>query len=154
MRKMRTSHDTTFVFTVQEEIGLYGAKASVFNLNPDYAIAVDVVGADEENERMLLGNGPSLTFKDAEMLGNKCLNESLESVAKKLKVNLQRDVSDSGTTDATSIFASKGGVPSAVVGVPVANIHTTIGAAHIKDIEGAINILSTFLKNPPIKCWD
>ncbi len=154
MRKMKTKHDVTFVFTVQEEVGLYGAKASVFNLNPDYAIAVDVTGHDEENERMLFGRGPFITFKDAEMLGNKCLNEALELVAKKLKVNLQREVSNAGTTDATSIFAAKGGVPSAVVGVPVANIHTTLCAAHLQDIDGAINILSNFLSKPPAKCWD
>ncbi|MEK6846837.1 MAG: M20/M25/M40 family metallo-hydrolase, partial [Nanoarchaeota archaeon] len=154
MRRMKTKHEVTFVFTVQEEVGLYGAKASVFNLNPDYAIAVDVTGHDEESDRMLFGRGPFITFKDAEMLGNKCLNEALESVAKKLKVKLQREVSDAGTTDATSIFAAKGGVPSAVLGVCVANIHTTLCAAHLKDIEDAINILSNFLTKPPAKCWD
>ncbi|MGV8142270.1 MAG: M42 family metallopeptidase [Candidatus Pacearchaeota archaeon] len=154
LRKLKTNHEVILVFTVQEEVGLYGAKASVFNLNPDYAIAVDVTGHDEDNQRMLLGRGPSLTIKDAEMLGNKCLNQGLEEVAKKLKVNIQREVSDAGTTDATSIFAAKGGVPSAVLGVPVANIHTTIGAAHIQDIEDVVTLLVTFLKNPPAKCWD
>jgi len=154
MKRMKTSHDIAFVFTVQEEVGLYGAKVSAFNLNPDYAIAVDVTGHDEENERMLLGRGPFLTFKDAEMLGNKCLNDALESAAKKLKIKLQREVSDAGTTDATSIFAAKGGVPSAVLGVCVANIHTSLCAAHLNDIEDAIKILSSFLAKPPIKCWD
>lgn len=154
LRQLKTKHDVTFVFTVQEEVGLYGAKASVFNLQPDYAIAVDVSGHDEDNERMLLGRGPSLTFKDAEMLGNKCLNEALEEAAKKLKIKIQPEVSDAGTTDATSIFAAKGGVPSAVLGVSVANIHTTLCAAHTGDIEGAISILLEFLKHPPAKCWD
>ena len=154
LRRLKTNHEVILVFTVQEEVGLYGAKASVFNLNPDYAIAIDVSGHDEDNQRMLLGRGPSLTIKDAEMLGNKCLNEGLEEVAKKLKIKVQREVSDAGTTDATSIFAAKGGVPSAVLGVPVANIHTTIGAAHKQDIEDVISILINFLKNPPQKCWD
>ncbi len=154
LRKMKTSHEVILVFTVQEEVGLYGAKASVFNLDPDYAIAIDVAGHDEDNQRMLLGRGPSLTIKDAEMLGNKCLNEGLESIAKKMKITIQREVSDAGTTDATSIFAAKGGVPSAVLGVPVANIHTTIGAAHKQDIEDTITLIVNFLKNPPAKCWD
>lgn len=154
LRKMKTSHEVICVFTVQEEVGLYGAKASVFNANPDYAIAIDVTGHDEENDRMLLGKGPSLTIKDAEMLGNKCLNEALEEIAKKNKINLQREVSDAGTTDATSVFAAKGGVPSAVLGVPVANIHTTLSAAYLDDIENTITILTNFLKNPPVKCWD
>ncbi len=154
MRRMKTNNEVTFVFTVQEEVGLYGAKASVFNLEPEYAIAVDVTGHDEENDRLLLGHGPVLTIKDAEMIGNKCLNDALEDVAKKQKIPLQRDVSDKGTTDAASIFAAKGGVPSAVLGVSVANIHTTMGAASAKDVEGTIRVLTEFLKKPPVKCWD
>ena len=154
MRNLKTKHEVVFVFTVQEEVGLYGAKASVFNLEPDYALAVDVTGHDEQENRMVLGKGPALTIKDAEMLGNKCLNESLERVAKKLKINLQLEVSDTGTTDATSVFAAKGGIPSAVLGVSVANLHTGVGVVHRKDIEKTIKVLRGFLKSPPVKCWD
>ncbi|MCH7567990.1 MAG: M42 family metallopeptidase [Nanoarchaeota archaeon] len=153
MRNLKTKNEIYFVFTVQEEVGLYGAKASVFNLEPDYAIAVDVTGHEDRNDTMILGNGPALTIKDAEMLGNKCLNEALQEVAAKLNINLQLEVGDVGTTDATSIFASKGGIPSAVLGVSVANIHTTIGMAHKEDIVGAVKVLRGFLKNPPAKCW-
>lgn len=154
LRKLKTKNEVVFVFTVQEEVGLYGAKASVFNLEPDYAIAVDVTGHDEENSRMILGAGPSLTVKDAELLGNKCLNEHLEKSAKKVKIKFQREVSELGTTDATSVFAAKGGIPSAVVGVSVVNLHTPISSAHKKDIDGAIKVLGEFIKNPPAKCWD
>jgi len=154
MKNLKTKHEVVFVFTVQEEVGLYGAKASVFNLEPDYALAVDVTGHDEQENRMVLGKGPALTIKDAEMLGNKCLNESLERVAKKLKINLQLEVSDTGTTDATSVFAAKGGIPSAVLGVSVANLHTGVGVVHRKDIEKTIKVLRGFLKSPPVKCWD
>ena len=154
MRNLKTKHEVVFVFTVQEEVGLYGAKASVFNLEPDYALAIDVTGHDEEEDRMILGKGPALTIKDAKMLGNKCLNDSLQKVAKKLKINLQLEVSDLGTTDATSIFAAKGGIPSAVLGVSVANLHTGVSVAHKKDIEKTIKVLKEFLKNPPRRCWD
>lgn len=153
MRKLKTKHEITFVFTVQEEVGLYGAKASFYNLKSDYALAVDVTASDEDNERMLIGRGPYLTIKDAEMIGNKCLNDALENVAKKLKINLQLEVNDVGTSDATSVFTAKGGIPCAVIGVAVGNIHTTLGAAHRGDIEDTISVVCGFLKNPPIKCW-
>jgi endoglucanase len=153
MRKLKTKHEVIFVFTVQEEVGLYGSKTSFYNLTSDYALAVDVTAHDDDGDRMLLGNGPYLTIKDAEMIGNKCLNESIERLAKKKKIKLQLEVSEVGTTDASSVFAAKGGIPSAVIGVAVANIHTPIGAAHKGDIEDAVSLISEFLKSPPDRCW-
>src|SRR5690606_16017044 len=70
MKNLKTKNEVIFVFTVQEEVGLYGAKASVFNLEPDYAIAVDVTGHDDEDEKIVMGKGPVLTIKDAELIGN------------------------------------------------------------------------------------
>jgi len=153
MKNLKTKNEVVFVFTVQEEVGLYGAKTSVFNLEPDYAVAVDVTGHDDDKGTMLLGNGPSLTIKDAEMIGNKCLNDYLINAAKRLKINLQLEVSDLGTTDATSVFVAKGGIPSSVLGVSVANLHTTVSVANRKDIENTVKVLREFLKKAPTKSW-
>jgi tetrahedral aminopeptidase len=153
LKKIKTKNEIIFVFTVQEEVGLYGAKASVFNLNPDYAVAVDVTPHNEFDESILLRHGPVLTIKDAEMIANKCLVDELKAAAKRAKVSLQLEVSEAGTTDATSIFVAKGGIPSAVLGVAVGNLHTAVGVACRKDIDGGIKILEAFLKKPPVKCW-
>jgi tetrahedral aminopeptidase len=153
MKNLKTKNEIYFIFTVQEEVGLYGAKASVFNVEPDYAIAVDVTAYDSLGETLQLGKGPVLTIKDAEMLSHKCLNEALKDSAKRRRVKLQLEVSESGTTDATSIFAAKGGIPSSVMGVSVANLHTTISVASRKDIKETIEVLKDFVKKPPMKCW-
>ncbi len=152
MRKVKTKYEVIFVFTVQEEVGLYGAKVSVFNVQPDYAIAVDVVPHNTYNDAITLRNGPVLTVKDAEMISNKCITEALESIAKKNKIKLQLEVSESGTTDATSVFAAKGGIPSAVLGVAVGNLHTAMSVASRSDVEEAITVLGGILKSPPQKC--
>lgn len=153
MKNLKIKNEVIFVFTVQEEVGLYGAKTSVFNLSPDYAIAVDVTPHNEFDESIMLRNGPVLTIKDAEMLANKCLVEEIKRAAKKSKIEIQLEVSESGTTDATSVFAAKGGIPSAVFGVAVGNLHTAVGVASKRDIEEAIKVLGQFLKDPPNKCW-
>lgn len=153
IKNYKGKNEVYFVFTVQEEIGLYGARASIFNLDPDYALAIDVTGHDDETGSILLGKGPVITVKDSEMLGNICLNENLEKSAKKLKIPLQLEVSDFGTTDAASVFAAKGGIPSGVVGVSVGNMHTTISIASRNDVDNLIKILTEFLKNPPKECW-
>ena len=151
-RKLKKAKaDVYFIFTVQEEIGLYGAKTSIYNLKPDWGIAIDVVSATDGavGSTRMLGNGPVITVKDAEMIADKNLNNAIINIAKKLKINLQKDVSSFGTTDATNIMLSKGGTPSTAIGVAVRNIHSTIGISDMRDIDGTIKILYEFLKNPP-----
>ena len=153
-RKLKKAQaDIYFIFTVQEEVGLYGAKTSVYNLKPDWGIAVDVTTARDGaiGSTRMLGSGPTLIIKDAEMIANRDLNNSLEKIADKLKIKIQKEVSSGGTTDATNIMLSKGGTPSTAIGVAVRNIHSTIGIADMRDINNTIKILYEFLKKPPKK---
>src|SRR3989344_4692477 len=115
------------------------------------AIAVDVIDSDDVliNPTKSLGKGATLTIKDEEMISNPCIDEQILNLAKKKKIPLQPDVSDSGTTDAINISPSKGGVPSAVLGVPVRGLHTPISLAHLNDIDNAVKLLIEFLKDPP-----
>tara|TARA_Y100000034_G_scaffold136924_1_gene217199 strand:+ start:13853 stop:14851 length:999 start_codon:yes stop_codon:yes gene_type:complete len=155
IKKIKSSkNEIYFVFTVQEEIGLYGAKTSAYKVEPDWAIAVDVTNSDDRAPQptIELGKGPCLTIKDADMISNKCLNNHLENIAKKIKIPIQYDVSDFGATDAANISISKEGVSSTVVSVPVRNLHSTISIAHKNDIENSITLLRELLKNPPKLC--
>lgn len=151
-RLKKTKNEIYFVFTVQEEIGLYGAKASTYSLEPDWAIAVDATYISEKNSAKLLGNGPCVTIKDVGMIGNKCINSWLTSIAKKKKIPVQLEVSDFGTTDALNISLSRGGVPSTALGIAIKNIHSAVGVASLKDVENAIKLLHELLKNPPKVC--
>ncbi len=150
-RTKKLKNDTYFVFTVQEEVGLYGAVTSAYVVNPDLAIVVDVTEANDasQNPTKFLGAGPCITIKDAEAVENIPLNEALIGIAKKKKIPYQRDVSDLGTTEATSISVSKGGVPSTAVCVAVRNFHTVNYVASKKDVENAIKLLEEMLKSPP-----
>ncbi len=148
-KKTKTKNDVFFTFTVQEEMGLYGAKTSAYNIQPDWAVVVDTTPTYEVDNAKTIGNGPCIIVKDVGMIGNKFLNEWLEEVAKKKKIPIQLDVSDFGTSDALSISLSRGGIPTTAVNIPVRNIHSTVGIASIKDIKNAVLILQELLKNPP-----
>jgi endoglucanase len=150
-RLKKSKCETYFVFTIQEEVGLVGAMTSAYIVEPDWAIAVDVLDTSDARADpvITLGNGPAITIKDAQMIGDKMLNDYLIKTAKKKKINTQRDVSDIGTTDAASIYITKGGVPSTVIGVPIRNLHTAVAVANKDDIEDTIIVLEEFLKNPP-----
>ena len=149
--------DIYFVFTVQEEVGLYGAKTSVYNINPEWALAIDVTSANDIGEdwhegTQCLGKGPTLTIMDAELIGNPCLNNNIRNLAKKKNVPLQLEVTEAGTTDALDISLSKGGIPTTVLGVPIRNLHSGISIVHTDDVNNAIKILSELLKSPPKIC--
>ena len=153
-RLKNIKNEMFFVFTVQEEVGLYGAKTSSYLIDPDMAIAVDVTDCDDtlQHGSKTLGGGPTLTIKDAEMISNPCIDDRILAIAKKKKIPIQPDVSDSGTTDAINISISKGGVPSAVLGVPVRGLHSSSGLASLNDIDNAIKLLMELLKDPPNVC--
>lgn len=147
-------YDIYYVFTVQEEVGLYGAKVSTYTIDPDLAVAVDVSNANDMNDEptKTVGNGPVITMKDDEMIGNTCLNNYFKETAKKNKIPIQLEVSNFGTTDALTISLSKGGVPTTSMGVCLRNIHTTHSIASKKDILNCMELLERFCNKPPLHC--
>ncbi len=147
--------DLSYVFTVQEEVGLYGAKTSVYSMDPDWALVIDTTNADDYNQERYtkqIGRGPCITVKDSEMIGNKCLNDIFKELSKKTKIPIQLEITDFGTTDALSISVAKGGIPTGMVSVPVRNIHTASGIAHLDDINNAVKLIEILLRNPPKTC--
>lgn len=153
-RLKKKDSDIYYVFTVQEEIGLYGGETSVYSIEPDWAIAVDTTSTNDFGDQITrkIGGGPCLTIKDADMITNRCVNAWLKEVARKNKIPLQLDISDFGTTDALTISVAKGGIPCTVLGVAIRNIHTTVGVASLHDIQYLIQLLEELLKEPAKKC--
>ncbi|MDO8633923.1 MAG: M20/M25/M40 family metallo-hydrolase [archaeon] len=151
-RMKKNLQEIYYVFTVQEEIGLYGAKTSAFEVGPDIAVAVDVTNASdsEPNGANIMGKGPFITIKDSEMVSNRALVDHFINLSKAKKIPLQLEVTDFGTTDAMYISISRSGVPATVIGVVVRNIHSTIGLASLKDVEKCLALLEAFLKKPPV----
>ncbi len=153
-RLKKKNSDIYYVFTVQEEIGLYGGETSVYSIEPDWAIAVDTTSTNDFSDQITrkIGGGPCLTIKDADMITNRSINKMLKEVARKNKIPLQLDISDFGTTDALTISVAKGGIPCTVLGVAIRNIHTTVGVASLHDIQYLIQLLEELLKEPASKC--
>lgn len=149
-------YETYFVFTVQEEMGLYGAVTSAYKIEPDWAVIVDVRSANEFSDRPTkrLGQGPCISIKEMEMITNKCINDWIIDIAKKGKIPIQREVSDWGTTETVVVSMSRGGVPSSLIGIPIRNIHSTVEVGHMKDIENTILLLERLLKKPPLAYLD
>ena len=148
--RKKVAADTYFVFTVQEEIGLKGAKTSAFGINPDIALSIDVTGTgDTPKARKMaikLGNGAAIKVKDRGMISNPSVVNSLIKTAQKNNIPYQLEVLEMGTTDATVIQLTMEGVPSGAVSIPSRYIHSSSEMVDIDDVNAAIRLISKFLK--------
>lgn len=155
IKKCRKSpYEYYYVFTVQEEIGLHGAKTSAYTIAPDWGLAIDVCVAndlmkDSSEPCIRLGAGPTITIMDDSMIANRKINAHIKNIAKAKNIPLQFEVSDAGTTDASTILTSRGGVPSSVISIPVRNLHTTCSMAHQRDIKNCMRLVEGLIKKPP-----
>lgn len=141
---------TFFVFTVQEEVGLRGAKTSAYGIDPDMGIAVDVTltGDTPEAPKMSveLGKGPAIKIKDNSILSHPRIKEALVSGAERKKVPYQLEVLESGGTDSGAIQLSRSGVPSGGLSIPARYVHSPSEMVHLRDLEMAAELLVGFIE--------
>ncbi|MCK9150636.1 M42 family metallopeptidase [Methanobacterium alcaliphilum] len=156
LKRAKSKANIYGVGTVQEEVGLKGAKTSAFKINPDIALALDVTiagdhpGMKEDEAPAKIGKGPAIILTDASGRGiitHPKIKEWLISASEENKIPVQLEVSEGGTTDATAIHLTREGIPSGVVSVPTRYIHTTVSIASMEDIEETINLLVNALEN-------
>lgn len=142
------------VATVQEEVGLKGAKTSAYGVSPDVALAVDVTtandvpGVDPQDAVVKLGAGPAVKIMDGPagrgMIVNQKVLELLKKVATEKNIPIQAEVLPGGTTDASIIQLNKEGVPAGVISIPSRYIHSGVEMIDLKDLGNAYKLLSGF----------
>jgi putative aminopeptidase FrvX len=134
------------VNAVQEEIGLRGAEMMAHTISPNCAIITDV--AHDTTTPMIdkivegeykCGDGPMLTIGPAV---HQKLLKHIKTTADKNKLPYQMDAASRSTGTDTDAFAySKGGVPSALISLPLRYMHTTVEMVHKKDVENVIKLI-------------
>ena len=139
------------VFTVQEEVGLKGARTAAFGLDPDVAIAIDTCiagdhpGITKDESAMEVGKGAAITVMDAGGRGvitHPKVLAWLRETAKKNKIAHQLDVSDGGTTDATAISLTREGIPSGVISVATRYLHSPVEVLSLEDMESCADLIA------------
>ncbi len=137
------------VATVQEEVGLRGAKTSSSKLRPDVGLALDVgiahdTPGTEGDEK--LGGGPLVVIYDATSIPNRKLRDLVIDTAKGLKIPLQFEAVERGGTDAGRIHLSGEGVPSISMGVAARYIHSHVSIIDRRDYEATVRLLVAIVK--------
>ncbi|MFZ5988908.1 MAG: M42 family metallopeptidase [Bacillota bacterium] len=141
----KTENEIYFVFTVQEELGLRGAKTAAYQIKPDLAIAVDVTltGDTPESHPMEVkcGAGPAIKIKDRSILCHPLIKKLLEESAKRINIPHQFEVLEVGGSDPGAIHITAGGIPSGAISIPCRYLHSPVEAASLSDIENAVKLL-------------
>ncbi len=137
------------IAAVQEEIGLFGARTSVFETRPDLALAVDVThatdapGVDEkEIGSHPLGSGPAIGRGST--LSPK-VHDLLVETAEEAGIEYTVSASGRGTsTDADVIQISRSGIPTGLVSIPLRYMHSPVELVDLGDVEATVELIAAF----------
>jgi endoglucanase len=145
-------HELFVVFTVQEEVGLRGAAASAFGVEPEIALAVDITVASDTPEceplSLNLGAGPAVKVKDSGMIAHAGVKDWMVRTAEKAGLPFQLEVLTMGTTDAMAIQTSRAGVPAGCLSIPTRYAHSPSEMLDYRDVQNAVKLLLAALAGP------
>jgi len=145
-----TDNEIYFVFTVQEEVGLRGAKTSAYQIMPDIAIALDVTATGDRPEANImevkLGAGPTIKIKDSSVICHPEVKRMLEDSAKSADIPFQYEILEWGGTDTGAIHTTGGGIPSGAVSIPTRYIHSPSEMVDVNDLENAVKLIVEAIK--------
>ena len=143
-----TDHPNELIFagSVQEEVGLRGAKTLANFVKPDVAIilegppADDTPGFNSSESQGRLGGGVQIRLYDPTAISNPRLAELTIKTAEEANISHQVTVRRSGGTDAGSLHQANQGIPCIVLGVPTRYIHSHNAIIDIEDYLAMVNL--------------
>ena len=139
------------VSTVQEELGLRGARTSAFGIDPQVGVAVDVTHATDcptiekkEEGDVRLGRGPVI-HRGPNM--NPKVVERLLAAADGSGIAYQLAASAKATgTDANAIQINRAGVAAGLISIPNRYMHSPVETISLDDIDRAADLLARFVE--------
>ncbi|MEE9616325.1 MAG: M42 family metallopeptidase [Anaerolineae bacterium] len=151
LRGERFRFDLHAVFTVQEEVGLRGARVAAYAIEPDCAFALEGTVADDiprdkdVSPTTELGQGPAVTVMDRSFIADRRLVRLLTSTAEELGIPYQIKQPGIGGTDAGAIHLTREGVPSVTVAVPCRYIHSPVALLSLDDFNNTVRLMRASL---------
>ena len=150
LRRVKSMNPFASVFavaTVQEEIGLRGARTASYGINPDLGIAVDVTFATDypsmdkrRFSELKIGSGPTVV-RGAN--ANRKLAARIAQVAFDKEIPLQPEATGGGTgTDANAMQINRAGMTTGIIGVPLRYMHTPCEIISLSDADNAAQLLA------------
>jgi endoglucanase len=155
MERLKASGHPNQVFftaTVQEEIGLRGARASTAIVKPDIGIAIeggvtgDSGGAKPEESQVKLGAGPGMFLYDTSALPNRRLVALIRDTAAREKLPLQVDLVNGYGDDSAEMQTVGGGAPTVNLVVPARYTHVHTGIINRRDFDQTVDLVVALIR--------
>lgn len=146
----KPDNELYFIFTVQEEVGLRGAKTATFGIDADYAVAVDVTAVGDtpsaKEMNVKLGNGAAIKVMDRSVICHSQVRDTLIEIASKNNIPYQLEILTAGGTDAGAAHVSGTGIKTGAISIPTRYIHSPSEMVNKNDLNSCIELLKAFIK--------
>ena len=145
--------DVLAVATVQEEIGLRGAAASGWSIQPDVVVALDITlandipGAAEQDRITQLGEGTAIKIMDSSLICHPKVVAHFRTLAEKNKIKHQMEILSAGGTDAGGVQRLHGGIPAFTLSIPCRYVHTVNETVHREDVDASVKLLTKYIED-------
>ena len=161
-RTMAMPHPNTLVYvaTVQEEIGLRGARTASQTVKPDIGIAIeggitgDTAGARPEETQAKLGGGPGIFLYDTSTIPSRKMVALVRRTAAAKGIPLQTDLVQGYGDDSAEMQMNNGGTPTVNLVVPVRYTHSHNGIVNRGDFDGMVDLVVALLMQMDQKTVD
>lgn len=148
LKEVKSENDLYFVFTVQEEVGLRGARTAAYTINPDIAVSVDVTDTGDtpncDKVAVKMGSGAAIKVMDYSVICDSEVKMSLLEIAKNKGIAHQLEVMTEGGTDAGVMHFARGGVKTGGISIPTRYIHSPSEMIDKSDLDAVINLIIAF----------
>ncbi|MHC4662337.1 MAG: M42 family metallopeptidase [Planctomycetota bacterium] len=148
-KRKKLQYEVHGTATVQEEVGLRGARTSTYNIDPKVGICLEVgfatdhPGGSDKGAEYTVGGGPIIQ-RGANM--NHKVFDLMIKAAKKTKIKYQVQGIPGGTgTDTNAMQLSRSGVATSLISIPIRYMHTTVETLSTKDLDASVKLVSQFI---------
>ncbi|MFO8059048.1 MAG: M42 family metallopeptidase [Bacillota bacterium] len=139
-----TENRIAAVFSVQEEVGLRGARTAAYQVQPDLGIAIDVTGSgDTPKARRLdvsLGEGAAIKVMDRSLIAHPGVRALMVQLAEAEGIPYQMEVLEYGGTDAGAMQLSRSGVPAGCISIPTRYLHGPSEMVDYRDVRACVDL--------------
>lgn len=137
------------VGTVQEEVGIRGARTATHKIKPDFAIAIDVTTSEDtplDDKNRGLGEGVVITQVDSLTIGNQDMVKQMKEICEREGIDYKVDFMMAGGTDACNIHKSFDGIKTLTISIPTRYMHSHRLVIHKHDYMCAVKLITEFCK--------
>lgn len=142
-------NDVYYVFTVQEEVGLRGARVAAQHIKPDIGMALDITGSFDVPQggigNAVLGEGTAIKVMDDCIICDQDIVDKMIASAKENNIKYQLDALQGGGTDAGAIALTNSGVKCGGISIPTRNGHSPVSIVDMKDVRECVKLMTAFV---------